>query len=177
MLAEDLREAAEGKGPEEPLLHVPSPWSVSSNFRRDCAKARIIRGKKEGKATFHSLRVNYINSVVESGSDLKTIMTLARHGSAQMSMEVYAKAKTEHLRDAAEAASERLERAISAESCHTCVKQAVGAETEVPTDEGLEVFSAQNSLVAPRGFGLISPPDQLVFCASYEGGVLLDIAS
>ena len=34
-----------------------------------------------------------------------------------------------------------------------------------------------DKVVAPRGSGLISPCDELVFCASYEGGVLLDIAS
>ena len=71
---------------------------------------------------------------------------------ANRSIETYAKAKPERLRAAADAVSEQLAEAIAADSCCTYVAQAVGAESEVPADEGLEVVSAQNTVVALRGF-------------------------
>jgi len=114
------------------LLRMPRKETANENYQRDCAKAGIRRVTSEGKATFHSFRVNYINAVVESGSDLKTIMTLARHGSAQMSMEVYAKPEPERLRSAAEAVSRGVQGAIDAASCCASVAQAVGSETTKP---------------------------------------------
>ncbi len=123
-LSRELCALAEEKEAGAPLLGMPKAETVSENFKRDCAKARIRRLTDDGKATFHSLRVNYVNAAVESGSDLKTIMTLARHGSAQMSMETYAKPKPERLRAAVEAISE-------AECCASAAR-AVGAEDVDP---------------------------------------------
>jgi len=105
---------------------------VSENFRRDCAKAGIKRITREGKATFHSFRVNFINAVVESGSDLKTIMTLARHGSAQMSLETYAKPNPKRLRAAVEAVSKRIKEAVEVSPCCAYVAQAVAGSKDHP---------------------------------------------
>ena len=99
--------------------------------------------------------MNYINAVVESGGDLKTIMTLARHGSAQMSMETYAKPKPERLRAAVEA--EGLEEAISESPCHTFVKQAVGSENENPASPEPVGTCGVERLASPRGFEPRSP--------------------
>ena len=151
-LAAELQETAKTKGPDMPLLAMPTKATANENFRRDLKKARIKHITDAGKATFHSFRKNYINSVVSSGSDLKTIMTLARHGSAQMSMETYAKAKPERLRAATEAVSEELERAIAAKPCHTFVKQAVGAESQKPGNAVETAVSGPNGMVALRGF-------------------------
>jgi hypothetical protein len=115
-LCDELMKASEGKKPETPLLGMPRKETVNENFKRDCAKAAIQRKTRDGKLRFPSFRVNYINSVVESGTDLKTIMTLARHGSAQMSMETYAKPKPDRLRAAAESANSRLEEILGDET-------------------------------------------------------------
>ncbi len=131
---------------------MPKAHTVSTNFRRDCRKAGIAHITKAGKATFQSLLKNFIDAIVESGSDLKTIMTLARHGSAQMSMETYATAKTGRLREAVESASEQLREAIRGEACCTYVAQAVGAETAKPENELLSLVSGVDGVVTPTGF-------------------------
>ncbi len=131
---------------------MPQAETVSENFKRDLAKARIRRETDEGKATFRSLRVNYINAVVESGSDLKTIMTLARHGSAQMSMETYAKPKPERLRAAVEAVAEGVERAIAEKSCSAFVPQAVGAEGVDPASPMTGEDCPVKEVATPTGF-------------------------
>ncbi|MHC4253158.1 MAG: tyrosine-type recombinase/integrase [Planctomycetota bacterium] len=156
-LADELQAVAKGKAPDSPLLGMPHKETANENLQRDCAKAGIRRVTNEGKATFHSFRVNYINAVVESGSDLKTIMTLARHGSAQMSMEVYAKPKPERLRAAARAVADRLEEVISADTCCAYVAREVGAETTRPVSpEPVGAYGPQE-LASPRGFEPRSP--------------------
>ena len=59
-------------------------------------------------------------------------MAPCRHGSAQMSMEVYAKPKPERLRAAVEAVADRLEAAAAEDACCTDVAQAIGAEEARP---------------------------------------------
>ena len=144
-LAEQLQQLTKGREPDAPLLCMPKAETVSENFDRDCATAKMKRVTNEGKATFHSFRVNYINAVVESGSDLKTIMTLARHGSAQMSMETYAKPKPERLQAAVEAVSEGVERAIAKPAWCEYGAQAVGAEAMVPSSPSpVETYAAED---------------------------------
>ncbi len=109
-------------------------------------------GTNEGKATFHSFRVNYIDAVVKSGSDFKTIMTLARHGSARMSTETCVKPRPERYRAAVEAVSEGVERSVSEVPCRTFVEEAAGAEGGMfatPTDAAC---CAQEGLATPTGF-------------------------
>jgi len=140
----ELREHCKGKADSDVLFYLPHPTIVGDEFFADLQAAEIqhvIDGK--GKATFHSLRVNYINSVVESGADLKTVMTLARHGSAAMSMETYAKPKPERLRAAAEAVAEQVKAVESGAACSACVRQENEATTgnvvRLNADKGLSV--------------------------------------
>ena len=83
---------------------------------------------------------------------MKTIMQLARHGSAQMSMEVYAKPKPERLRAAVEAVSEGVERAIPEAPWCARGARAVGAEG----DEAVSPVPGEPCLAAgvvtPTGF-------------------------
>jgi integrase len=72
--------------------------------RQACAACRAALDEA---LTFHSFRVNYINGVVKSGADLKTIMALARHSSATMSMSTYAKTDAQRLRTVAESGRKR----------------------------------------------------------------------
>jgi integrase len=107
-LAEELSALTKGKPANAPLLDMPKKETCSENLNRDFIKAGIRRQTTSGKATFHSFRVNYINAVVKTGADLKTIMTLARHSSATMSMSTYAKPDAQRLRECAEAVSESI---------------------------------------------------------------------
>ncbi|MHC4248998.1 MAG: hypothetical protein ACYS9X_07715 [Planctomycetota bacterium] len=77
---------------------MPEKQTVNENFQRDCGAVCIQRTTDEGEAMSRSFREGHIDGIVDAGSDLKTIMTLARHGSAQMSMEKYAEPKEPLLR-------------------------------------------------------------------------------
>lgn len=105
-LAGDLESLTVDRLGEEPLLSMPRNHTAHENFVRDLEAAGLAgkRETAEGKLTFHSLRVNYVNGLVTSGADLKTVMELARHSSAFMSMQRYAKPNMSRLREAAEAA-------------------------------------------------------------------------
>ncbi len=146
-LMQELQELAlERDNPDAPLLEMPGSCTTGEHLAKDFIAADINRVTREGKATFHSFRVNFINNIVESGCDLKTIMTLARHGSASMSMETYAKAKPDRLRQAANAAALRVEEAQKPVSCCAGVaRQVVGGELECCNtigDNGLAVVEA-----------------------------------
>lgn len=128
-LYDELAKRSAGWPAVAPLLPMPKKETTWENFARDCAKAKIVRNTLEGKATFHSLRVCFINAVVQSGSDLKTIMELARHGSAFMSMQTYAKPNPQRLREAAEAAARHVQESIDKISgCTEGANQATGTD-------------------------------------------------
>ena len=126
--------------------------TVARDFVRDLARAGIKRVTEDGKATFHSLRKCYIRAVAESGTDLKTIMTLARHGFAQMSMEVYAQPNPGRLKDVAQAVSDRIREAEVGPACATYVARAVaGSKEDAVTPTGKE-SCARGHVVEVRGF-------------------------
>ena len=79
-------------------------------------------------------------------------MTLARHGSAQMSMETYAKPKPERLRSAVEAVAEGVQRAIAEKPCSVFVPQAVGAEGAASVSPEPADDYALKRLATPTGF-------------------------
>jgi integrase len=117
-LADRLKVLAEGRDGEESLLSIPKAGAHKDNrydpaglLAKDYEKAKIVRETPEGKATWHSLRKVYINNVVKAGCDLKTIMTLARHSTAQLSMETYAQPDPALLRKAAESVENRVNEA------------------------------------------------------------------
>ncbi len=99
-LAARLLALCSGKHPDERLLGIPKGPDPAAYIRADFDKAKVVAVTDAGKATWHSLRKVYINNVVRSGADLKTVMELARHSTATMSMDVYAKAKPDLLKSA-----------------------------------------------------------------------------
>lgn len=99
-LAVRLSVLTAGKHPDERLLGIPKGPNPAAYIRADFEKANVVAVTDQGKATWHSLRKVYINNVIRSGADLKTVMELARHSSATMSMDVYAKAKPSLLKNA-----------------------------------------------------------------------------
>lgn len=147
-LADVLRDLAAGRDAEEPLLGIPKGPDPAAYIGADFDKAGIKRETAEGKATWHSLRKTYVNALVRSGQDLKTIMTLARHSSAQLSMEVYASADPKRLRKAADAAAQHVKAAVLKAKCCTGVaRKVVGAE-DIDVNA-----SAESALRVLKGMG------------------------
>jgi integrase len=124
-LADALEPLTVGRKADDRLLNIPKGPDPPAYIVADFTTAKISIKTDEGKATWHSLRRVFINNVVKSGADLKTIMEMARHSTATMSMDVYAKAKPDLLRTAAEAAAQHIKDAISASACCAGVAQAV----------------------------------------------------
>ena len=86
--------------PDDPLLYVPKATATTMDVY--LAKAGIPKKTKAGKLDFHALRVAYINMLIEAGVDVKTIQTLARHSTLELTMNVYARAVDEKLRQGVE---------------------------------------------------------------------------
>jgi hypothetical protein len=77
-LADKLSAVARGKSPDERLLGIPSGPDPAAYICADYTAGGVTITTTEGKATWHLLRKTFINSVVRSGADLKTIMEMAR---------------------------------------------------------------------------------------------------
>ena len=148
-LADELAALAKGKAPDAPLLPIPKKETCSENLDRDFTHAGIRRELNGGRATFHSFRVCYINAVVKSGCDLKTIMTLARHSSATMSMSTYAKPDANRLRAVAESVAETMKQAAATPVITQRV--AVGAEHETASAAAIATCIDSDG-ISPRGF-------------------------
>jgi len=117
-LAERLFVLAKGKPADAPLLGIPSS-KAWKGFKADLRAARIPVETSEGKASWHSLRKYFVNVLVRSGTDVKTLMELARHSSASLTMEVYASAEPKRLRAAVEAAAQHISRQKNGSPCCT----------------------------------------------------------
>ena len=74
----------------------------------------------QGRATWHSLRTYYVNAIVRSGADIKTVMASARHATSDLSLNVYASTKQELMNAAAKAAA-ATKQALSNAACCTGV--------------------------------------------------------
>lgn len=85
----------------EPLLYVPT--HPSRTLRTDLQAAGIPIRTEEGKIDFHALRVAFVSFVVETGTDLKTAQSLARHTNPELTMNVYARVRGTRLSEVAEA--------------------------------------------------------------------------
>ena len=86
--------------PDEPLLYVPKATATTMDIY--LARAGIPKKTKAGKLDFHALRVAYVNMLIEAKVDVKTIQTLARHSTLELTMNVYARAVDEKLRQGVE---------------------------------------------------------------------------
>ena len=76
---------------------------AAETLELDMGRAGLRKWGPGGKVDFHALRVAYITHVIESGADIKTAQTLARHCSPQLTLSIYAKARPERLRATVEA--------------------------------------------------------------------------
>jgi len=109
-LAKEIAALCNGRKENEPLLVVPQKNTVTENFHRDRKRAGLPWKTPVGRLTFHSLRVTYIQTIVEAGADVKTAMEAARHGTAEMTFQRYAKPNADRLRALAEATEKALNR-------------------------------------------------------------------
>ena len=156
-LADKLAELAKAKLPNDRLLGIPKGPDPAAYITEDYTRAGVKMSREEGRASWHSLRKVFINNVVQCGADLKTIMTLARHSSATMSMDVYAKAKPDLLRATAEAATERVKKAVAASACCTGVASAKVVNSESRASEGADMTLQELKMVGDTGFEPVTP--------------------
>ncbi len=99
---------------------------------KDLAAAGILKWTPEGKVDFHSLRVCFVTLLYESGQDLKTIQTLARHSTPHLTANVYGRARQDRLETTTEALSNLL--FPGPDSIIYPKRAAAGMESEVITD-------------------------------------------
>ncbi len=87
--------------PDNPLLFVPT--HTARDLRKDLKAAGVPVVKPgEGKADFHSCRVAYVTFILEAGATVKEGQALARHATPDLTMNVYARARSERLAALAE---------------------------------------------------------------------------
>ena len=117
--------------PKHPLLYVPS--HTARALDADLKAAGIPKHGPGGKIDFHASRTAYINLVLESqGITPKEAQELARHGTLELTMNVYGRVRQGRLAHIVEDVGEFL-RPKEAEVVPGLYRQAVGAEQESAT--------------------------------------------
>jgi site-specific recombinase XerD len=99
-LYQKLQESVQDKSPDEDLVFVG--MQPGRGLLKDMKRANIEPVTKDGKVDFHALRVAYITFVVESGADIKSAQTLARHSTPALTLNIYARARQERLAEIAD---------------------------------------------------------------------------
>jgi len=100
-LLEKMLVSSEGKASGAKLLWVPN--NIDRTFKQDLERAGIPRTIEGlGKVDFHALRVTYVTLLDMNGASAKSSMDLARHSTATLTMQVYARASQERLRGVVE---------------------------------------------------------------------------
>jgi hypothetical protein len=82
--------------PANPLLYVPT--NSATSMKKDLKAAGIPIETPKGVLNFHALRTAYINFVLDVAPDVKTAQELARHETADMTLNVYGRAKEDRCR-------------------------------------------------------------------------------
>ena len=96
-----LVEASEGRQPGDRLLCIGT--QPARDLERDLTKAGLAKHGPGGKVDFHALRVAYTTFVIEAGANIKEAQALARHATPDLTLNVYARARSERLAEVAEA--------------------------------------------------------------------------
>ncbi len=94
-LIQILAEWAEGKPKDTPLLEVPS--HPARELDTDLRAAGIPKLTEEGKVDFHAFRTTFATLTVELGASVREVQGLMRHSTPQLTMNVYAKTRSERL--------------------------------------------------------------------------------
>ena len=124
-LAAKLVILIEGRMPDHSLLGIPTSYAYK-RLKVDLKAAKVPLLTSFGKATWHSLRKVYVNNLIRTGADVKTVMELARHSAATMSLDIYASVKPALLRAAVESAAQHVRNTVKASaSCADVASVAV----------------------------------------------------
>ncbi len=99
-LVERLRAESADKGPDDPLLYVPS--HPARELDVDLARAGIEKRTTAGKIDFHACRVAYTTLVVNAGANVKEAQSLLRHSDPRITMKTYARTQDVRLARVAE---------------------------------------------------------------------------
>jgi integrase len=94
-LVKQLHEAVKDKGPEEALAFVPS--HPGRDLDEDLRRAGIAKWSSEGKIDFHAFRTAFVSLILEAGASAKEAQVLARHSTANLTMNVYGRARKDRL--------------------------------------------------------------------------------
>ena len=118
------------KVPDKPLLCVPS--QPARSLYQDLKKAGIPKQTSKGIVDFHAARTAYINLLFEDPElTIKDAQELARHSSADLTMNIYGRANEKRMAKAIERLAEKVK---PQKKCGIYVgKRAVGAEQEIAT--------------------------------------------
>ena len=100
-LWERLKAEAADSPPDAALLYVPS--HPARELDADLEAAGVRKWTPEGKVDFHGCRVAFCTLLLESGADVKTCQTLARHSTPDLTVNTYGRARASRLSEAAEA--------------------------------------------------------------------------
>jgi len=85
------------------------PIHPARELYRDLKRAGIPRRIDGlGKMDFHACRVAYTTLVVESGANVKEAQELLRHSTPQLTMEAYARARSERLGRVADSVGQKV---------------------------------------------------------------------
>lgn len=99
-LAERLRSWLKGKTPGSPVFALPD--KPARMLRGDLVAAGIEPENSTGVLDFHALRTSFISHVVAGGASVKVAQTLARHSTATLTFDVYARASLHDVRGSVE---------------------------------------------------------------------------
>ena len=129
-LAAKLKASCEGKPEDAPLLLVKDKPHERLYIAMARCKPPIQRMGPGGKVDLHALRSAYTTLAMEAGANVKELQELARHSTAELTMKVYAKARTPRLHALVEKISESILPAQREEH-----KSAVGVESIISHDK------------------------------------------
>jgi len=101
-----LKELCQGIPKDHPLLPIPSHPARSLDI--DLGTAGIPKWTEEGKVDFHSLRNTFTTLVIDCGANVKEAQSLLRHSTPELTMNVYARTRSERLGELADRVGERL---------------------------------------------------------------------
>jgi integrase len=99
-LVSRLANAARGKPPTAPLLHVPT--HTARDLDKDLEKAGVPKRTEEGKIDFHGARRAFCTLLLELGANPAEVQALMRHSDPVTTMGIYARARNARLGDLAE---------------------------------------------------------------------------
>jgi len=106
-----------------------------------------MQDAREGRADFHACRNVCITSVIDSGANIKEAQSLARHSTAALTLDVYARTRRERLEALAESAGDTI---LAGSSITVAQRKAAGAESRCD-DRGCVVRAAG---LEPATYGL-----------------------